>query len=136
MPKPFDEDIIQRSIYTIHASSHSIPFERSRDCFRRKLATLVCVGNSLDAILEDRLLEGCYAELGIQRVGYPPRENFPREKIDNRDEVDVTAGEIDVRDIRRPYLIRQPYRLPSQELGVFLMPLNRRRSALTRINGP
>ncbi len=90
-PEPLDIDVVQRTVYAVHANLDAVLDEHARERERGELAALIRVHDRRDSIERDRLFKRSDAELRVERVRYPPCEDPSRVDVNDRDEVYVPA---------------------------------------------
>src|SRR5579871_6171299 len=69
-----------------------------------------------------RTPQGLYAKVDFHRQRQRPTQHVPAEPVHHRHQVDEALRHPDIRDVRAPDLIDAPYRDPSQQVRVDLVP--------------
>lgn len=73
----------------------------------------------------DGLVQGLNAEVGVQRVRDPPRQNHAGVPVHERHQIEKPAAHRKIGDVHAPDLIWPPHTHPPQEVGVRLVLLCR-----------
>ena len=107
-PDPFHVTIVQSSMFAIHADTNAIGFKDREKGIAGKLTPLIRIEYGGDSPLGDCFFKGCYAKLRIHRIGDLPRQYLTRIQVEYNHQIYKTLTELNVRDIRRPYLVRKP----------------------------
>ena len=111
-PCPYtDRDRPSNSVYPVGLQQSS---ERDTG----ELAALIGVEDLRNAVAFQRLRQRRQAELGVHRVGQPPRQHPPAGPVHDRHQVQEPALHRDVGDVRAPHLIRSLNRKPPQQIGI------------------
>jgi len=116
-PEPFGKDIVHTPSPTVHADSDPLAFEQVREGGAGKLGALVGIEDAGDAG-HTRLLQGRQTEPRLHRDRGLPGKHIPAEPVHDGHQVEPAAVQPDVRDIRRPHLIRVGDDEASQQIRV------------------
>ena len=116
-PQSFSKDVVHTPSPTVHADVDHLSFEHAREGGAGKLGALVGIEDSGSAGHKS-LLQGRQAETSLHRDRGLPGEDIPAEPVHDRHQVEPAAVKPDVRDIRRPNLIRPRYKLSAEQIGV------------------
>ena len=116
-PQSFSKDVVHTPSPTVHADVDHLSFEHAREGGAGKLGALVGIEDSRGTGHKS-FLQGHQAETSLHRDRGLPGEDIPAEPVHDRHQVEPAAVKPDVRDIRRPNLIRLRYIQPSEQIGV------------------
>ena len=104
-PQPLDEDVVDAAPFAVHRNPSANPFQAVSPDEGRELAALICVHDLGWAELVDRLVQSLHAEVGFQRVRYPPGQHLPGIQVHDGDQIEEAKAHRDVGDVSTPDLI-------------------------------
>ena len=73
----------------------------------------------------DRRVQGFDAEVGLQRVRYPPRQNHPGMPVHDCHQIEEPATHRQIGDVHAPDPAWPAHTQPAQQIGVSLVPASR-----------
>jgi len=104
-PQPFHEDVVEGPAAPVHGDPDSLVQESFRESLARELASLVAVEDPGPAKIQG-FLQRLQAEARVQGVGQFPGQDVAAVPVHDRHQVQETAAEADVGDVRAPDLVR------------------------------
>ena len=104
-PQALDEDVVDAAPFAVHRDPGANPFQPVSPDEGRELAALIRVHDLGRAELMDRLVQSLHAEVGFQRVGYPPGQHLPGIPVHDGDQIEEATAHRDVGDVSTPDLI-------------------------------
>ena len=104
-PEPFDHNIVKRTALTVHADPKRVTFERFDKLIARVLSSLIGI-EDFGASDPERVLNTVNAKLRIERCRKLPCYHVTTEPVEDRRQINEASRQSDIRNIRRPNLIR------------------------------
>lgn len=120
-PEPLNVHVVQPSSLAIHAVFRYATGKHVQKSRTRVLASLIRVEKLRLTVVLERLVKAIDTKIRVHRVGQSPRQNHPAEPIDNGRQVRESVGQTDVRDVRRPDVIRVKWNNVTQQIRVLLV---------------
>ena len=108
-PKAFNENVIQRSTFTIHADADLFITQYWSKLLAGELAALVSVENFRITKPFQGLMKSLLAKSTWKSIADSPRQNLAAVKVNNCQEISGAFIKFDVGDICRPDLIDVGY---------------------------
>lgn len=105
-PQPLDEDVVKETAFPNHRDPHARPAEPIRPSEGRELRSLISIHDLGRAEFVDGLAQRLDAEVGLQRVRDPPREDLAGVPVHDRYQVEEPVPHGQVGDVRAPDLVR------------------------------
>jgi hypothetical protein len=122
-PESFDYNIVHRSTLTIPTDCDAFRFENACEKVARELAPLIRIKYLWTAPFSNGLEKRIDTKSRIQCVRHPMGQHFPAMPIQNGDQVDESAPQRNVRDIRAPNLVGTNDRQISEPVRVLFEPI-------------
>ena len=105
-PQPLDKDIVPPPPGSIHADLNSMSLQKPSEFLAGELTAVIRVEDLWGTIAGDGLPHHFHTEIRGQRIGEPPRYHPATRPVEDRTEIDEAPFHRNVRNIRRPHMIR------------------------------
>src|SRR6266516_606090 len=116
-PEPLNKNIVQCSSSSIPTDTHISSLQPVDKLVTGKLRSLVIVENlwlrGLKCLVKCLQTKGC-----LQSAGGLPGQDIATEPVDNRDQIEKTSSQADIRDICAPNLIVSLNGQPAQQIRI------------------
>lgn len=132
-PEPFDKDMVMRPSSTIHTDPDPGLRQATGKGEAGELGALVGVEDHRQAVRQG-LVQALQAKGRLQGIRQLPRQHFTAIPVQDRDQVDKPARQVNVGDIRTLHLIRDGHRHPAQQVGIDPMIRTGLRGGRLRVN--
>lgn len=135
-PEPLHEHVIDPAALAVHADPDIGCLELIGEGCARELDPLISVEDLRGSIAIEGLLQGFYAELGVQGIGETPGEHLAAVPVHDGQPVQEPSCHEDVADLRRPHRIGAKHGNVPQQVRTDLVSLLRQaRASLLGIQG-
>ncbi len=124
-PEAFDEDIVETAPLSVDRYPSADQFQPVGLAEGRELAALIHVHDPQWSEAVDRLVQRFNAEVGLQRVRYPPDQVLASEPIHVGDEIEESTAHLQVGEVGAPDLIWSFHPQTAQQIGVSFVALDR-----------
>ncbi len=116
-PEAFDEHVVQGSTSAVHTDLDAFYFQPLCVSQAGELGTLVGIEDVGAAQLE-RIVQGVYAEIRVQRVAHPPGEHIPAIPVHHRHQVHEALWHRHIGNVGAPDLVGASDGHASQQVGI------------------
>ena len=134
-PQPLDEKIVIVAAFPIHADPDVMFRQYLGESLCGKLAALIGIEYlrlaSLESIFEDLDTEVC-----LKGVGEPPGEHAATVPVEDGHQVQKSPFHRDIRDVRRPDLVRPGDIHAAEQVGIDFVPRHRLTRPGPPVDGP
>ena len=105
-PEPLDKHVISPAALAVHRDADTALFEHRGKCQAGELAALIGVENLRRTVAIQCLLQGVDAEVGGERIGYPPAQDLSCGPVDHRHQIHKAPGHGHEGNVGGPDLVR------------------------------